>query len=144
MRTGKSSGAKGYFEGIVPYVSSGDGSNGVVGLVSAPVDEICAGCITVSAFGTAYLQPWYYVARGNGGSSVRVLTPKFRMTVRELLWCIAQINSQRWRFNYARQAIKSRLEDLEITMPPSHLDDDLDMISKIRNFKDKLSELSAL
>lgn len=46
--------------------------------------------------------------------------------------------------NYARQAIKSRLEDLEITMPPSHLDDDLDMISKIRNFKDKLSELSAL
>lgn len=144
VRTGKSSGAKGYFEGIVPYVSSGDGSNGVVGLVSAPVDEICAGCITVSAFGTAYLQPWYYVARGNGGSSVRVLTPKFRMTVRELLWCIAQINSQRWRFNYARQAIKSRLEDLEITMPPSHLDDDLDMISKIRNFKDKLSELSAL
>ncbi|MBP5771040.1 MAG: N-6 DNA methylase [Bacteroidaceae bacterium] len=144
VETGKSSGLKTYSEGISPYVSSGDGTNGVVGMVSCPTAELCQGCISVSAFGTAYLQPWNYYARGNGGSSVRVLVPKYKMSVRELFWFIAQINSQRWRFTYARQAIKSRLLNLQISSPPSHLDEPLDIIGKINDFKTKLSELSIL
>ena len=86
VKTGKSAGVKTYSDGIVPYVSSGDGTNGVVGLISGSEDEYCEGCITVSAFGTAYLQPWKYFARGNGGSSVRVLIPRYNMTIRELFW----------------------------------------------------------
>ena len=144
VRTGKSAGLKTYSDGIVPYVSSGDGTNGVVGLVAAPDSEQCEGCISVSAFGTAYLQPWNYFARGNGGSSVRVLVPKYRMTVRELFWFIAQINSQRWRFTYARQAIKSRLQELKITSPSSYLDEPLDVIGKVYKFKEQLSELSII
>lgn len=144
IKTGKSSGVKGFPEGIVPYVSSGDGSNGVVGLVTAPDMEICDGCITVSAFGTAYLQPWRYVARGNGGSSVRVLVPKYKMSVMELFWFVAQINNQKWRFNYARQAIKSRLVNLTVKTPPRHLNRQIDIAAKISDFKRKLDELSAL
>lgn len=144
VRTGKSKGFKGYANGIVPYVSSGDGTNGVVGLVAEDNMELCEGCITVSAFGTAYLQPWHYMARGNGGSSVRVLIPKYIMSVRELFWFIAQINSQKWRFTYARQAIKSRLVKLELTSPPKHIDDDFDLIAKLADFKIKLSELSEI
>lgn len=144
VKTGKSAGLKTYSEGIVPYVSSGDGTNGVVGLVSAPEAELCEGCISVSAFGTAYLQPWNYFARGNGGSSVRVLVPKYKMSIRELFWFVAQINSQRWRFTYARQAIKSRLQELKITSPDEHLDEPLDVIGKINDFKERLSALSTL
>ena len=38
------------------------------------------------------------IVRGNGGSAVRVLVPRFNMSVRELIWFAAQINAQRWRF----------------------------------------------
>ena len=54
------------------------------------------------------------MARGNGGSAVRVLVPRYAMAAEELLWFASQINSQRWRFFYARMAIKSRLERLEV------------------------------
>ena len=84
------------------------------------------------------------MARGNGGSSVRVLLPRFNMTVGELFWFIAQINSQKWRFTYARQAIKSRLTKLSLTSPPQHITKEFDIISKISDFKTKLSELSEI
>ena len=144
VSTGKSSGLKGYSVGIVPYVSSGDDTNGVVGLVAENSIELCDGCITVSAFGTAYLQPWKYMARGNGGSSVRVLVPKYKMTTRELFWFIAQINSQKWRFTYARQAIKRRLEKLEVISPRRRLKEPIDITQRISDFKERLSELSVL
>ena len=144
VKTGKSAGLKTYTEGIVPYVSSGDDTNGVVGLVAGSEMELCEGCISVSAFGTAYLQPWNYVARGNGGSSVRVLVPRFAMTDRELLWFIAQINSQKWRFTYARQAIKSRLCNLMITSPDHYMEERIDIADKVNNFKKHLSELATI
>lgn len=62
----------------------------------------------------------------------------------ELFWFIAQINSQKWRFTYARQAIKSRLTKLSLTSPPQHITKEFDIISKISDFKTKLSELSEI
>lgn len=144
VKTGKSKGISNFSKGVTPYVSSGDGTNGVVGLVSENEIELCEGCITVSAFGTAYLQPWHYMARGNGGSSVRVLLPKYKMSVGELFWFIAQINSQKWRFTYARQAIKSRLTKLKLTSPPQHITKKFNIIDKLADFKTKLSELSEI
>ena len=144
VRTGKSAGLKTYPAGIIPYVSSGDGTNGIVGTVSGAEAEKCEGCITVSAFGTAYLQPWSYLARGNGGSSVRVLIPRFDMTIRELFWFVAQINSQRWRFTYARQAIKSRLQNLIVNSPEQHIDEPIHIINKVNEFKNALTELSKI
>lgn len=142
--TGKSKGEKNYSQGICPYVSSGDDINGVVRLVNEIDDEICPACITVSAFGTAYLQPWKFMARGNGGSAVRVLRPKYKMTIRELFWFIAQINSQKWRFSYARMAIKSRLERLEVESPHKHLNEPLDLAEKLKAFKDMLMSFSKM
>lgn len=139
---GSASGVKNYSSGIIPYISSGDGTNGCVGLVQCSDDELSKGCITVSAFGTAYFQPWVHTARGNGGSSVRILVPKYKMTTREIFWFISQINSQKWRFTYARQAIKGRLLELRIKTPPIHLLKPIDIINKIQIFKEKLSEIS--
>ncbi len=143
---GKSSGEKNYSEGNCPYISSGDTLNSIIRLVAEEEEELFpCGAITVTAFGQAYVQPWRFMARGNGGSSVRVLVPKFSMTVNELLWFASQINAQKWRFFYGRMAIKSRLDRLEITSPAKNILDNGDSLSgRINEFKNKLFELSKL
>ncbi len=142
---GMSSGEKNYSEGYCPYVSSGDTTNSIIRLIaeddSGEVFE--NGAITVTAFGQAYIQPWKFIARGNGGSSVRVLIPKFKMSFNELLWFATQINIQRWRFLYGRMAIKSRLERLHVETPRSAIEDSGDTIyDRISGFRDTLYELS--
>lgn len=141
---GISSGEKNYGEGITPYISSGDLTNSIVRLVEHEDGEVLeSGGITVTAFGQAYVQPWPFIARGNGGSSVRVLIPKFAMSFSELVWFASQINAQKWRIFYARMAIKSRLANLEIVSPSQRLKDKGDKISeRIGIFKDNLLELS--
>lgn len=84
------------------------------------------------------------MARGNGGSSVRILIPKFQMSVRELFWFIAQINYQSWRFPYARMAIKERLEKLEIESPDQYMPQPLDIVEKLMKLKRSISELSQI
>ena len=119
---GKSKGEKNYRDGICAYISSGDTTNSIKRLVNQEKEEVFRdGAITVTAFGQAYIQPWAFMARGNGGSSVRVLIPKHKMNFSELVWFASQINAQKWRFFYARMAIKSRLQRLEITSPPEHI-----------------------
>ncbi|MCY7348689.1 MAG: SAM-dependent methyltransferase [Pyrinomonadaceae bacterium] len=141
---GKSQGEKNYAEGVFPYVSSGDTTNSIIRLIAAEEDEIFEdGGITVTAFGQACLQPWSFAARGNGGSAVRILQPKFAMSFNELLWFVAQINSQRWRFFYGRMAIKSRLERLVITSPHAPLPDSGETVStRLVKFYETLIELS--
>jgi hypothetical protein len=103
------------------------------------------GAITVTAFGQACIQPWPFIARGNGGSSVRVLIPRYRMSFADLLWFTAQINAQKWRFFYARMAIKSRIERLFVTSPPDrNANTGLDIGKNVRDLRDKLAELSAV
>ena len=67
------------------------------------------------------------------------------MTLRELLWFAAQINANRWRFFYARMAIKSRLQRLPITAPPERLPDVAEPLhQRISRLASTLEELSAL
>jgi len=143
---GKSIGEKNYADGTTPYVSSGDASNSIIRLVEAADEEAFEnGAITVTAFGAASLQPWRFIGRGNGGSSVRVLLPRYSMSVRELLWFVAQINTQRWRYFYARMSIKSRLARLEIASPSEAMPDTRSSVAEnLRSFRHTLEELSTL
>ena len=144
VKNGKSIGEKNYREGDTPYISSGDSTNSIIRLVDSEIDEVFVeGGITVTAFGQAYIQPWPFMARGNGGSAVRVLIPKYNMSFNELVWFASQINAQRWRFFYGRMAIKSRLIRLEITSPPKRLNDSQSTIEqKIKEFRESLYRLS--
>jgi type I restriction enzyme M protein len=141
---GKSTGEKNYADGSTPYISSGDASNSIVRLVAEDEEESFGdGALTVTAFGAAAMQPWPFMARGNGGSAVRVLTPRFNMSVRELIWFAAQINLHRWRFFYARMAIKSRISRLEVQSPPKRLPDGEGTIAAdVREFRDMLDRVS--
>jgi type I restriction-modification system DNA methylase subunit len=144
VSNGKSGGEKNYIEGGIPYISSGDLSNSIIRLIEAEESETFQqGAITVTAFGQAYVQPWPFMARGNGGSAVRVLVPKFKMGFNDLVWFASQVNAQRWRFFYARMAIKSRLERLEVTSPPERITDFGKKISeRVIAFKASLIEIS--
>jgi hypothetical protein len=140
---GKSSGEKNYREGDCPYISSGDSTNSIIRLVDNEEDEVFSdGGITITAFGQAYIQPWSFMARGNGGSAVRILKPKFRMSINDLIWFASQINAQKWRFFYGRMAIKSRLERLEISSPKKKNDNGSNNIkNNFVEFKNTLFDL---
>jgi len=144
--TPKSLGEKNYIDGTCPFISSGDSLNSIVRLVNEEAAEaITTGGITVTAFGQAYLQPWSFMARGNGGSAVRVLIPKFKMTVNEMIWFVSQINIQKWRFFYGRMSIKSRISKLQIISPPKQLIDVGDELStRILKFREELYKLSKI
>lgn len=124
VKGGRSSGEKNYINGSCPYISSGDPNNSIIRLVDDLEDEVFYdGGITVTCFGTAHIQPWRFMARGNGGSAVRVLVPKFKMTYKELVWFATQINIQRWRFFYGRMSIGSRLKRLLVKSPKAPIND---------------------
>jgi len=137
VKGGKSSGESNYHTGSCPYISSGDPQNSIIRLVGDVDGEVFAdGGITVTCFGRACVQPWRFMARGNGGSAVRVLIPKYNMSYEELVWFAAQINMQRWRFFYGRMAILKRLKQIKLTAPPVSLTGSGNSISE------KVSELS--
>jgi hypothetical protein len=144
-----SAGEKNFPDGEIAYISSGDQLNSIVRRVTPVSDEeiFPHGGITITAFGLAAVQPWPFVARGNGGSSVRVLAPRRRMSTRELVWFAAQINLQRWRFFYARQAILGRLQDhhFKVLTPNAYLPDgDVSISAKLRSFRLSLDQQSLL
>ena len=82
------------------------------------------------------------MARGNGGSAVRVLIPRYHMTYSELVWFAAQINMQRWRFFYGRMAILKRLKKLRLAAPEKRLADGQSCIAeKICALSDKVLDI---
>lgn len=140
---GKSKGESNYLSGSCPYVSSGDPQNSIVRLVNDVDGEVFKnGGIAVTCFGQATVQPWRFMARGNGGSAVRVLLPKFKMSYSEMVWFAAQINMQRWRFFYGRMAIQKRLKQLNIKAPVKKIEDgDHDIAKKIRELSTTFSDI---
>lgn len=141
---GKSAGESNYIAGTCPYVSSGDPQNSIVRMVEDEDGEVFSdGGITVTCFGCAAVQPWRFMARGNGGSSVRVLLPKYRMSFAELSWFAAQINLQRWRFFYGRMAIKKRLVNLEVFAPAVRLSDAESIYAKIKRMSQMMMQIKS-
>jgi type I restriction enzyme M protein len=139
---GKSSGEGNYPRGTVPYVSSGDTYNSIVGLVDPPPEEIIdRPVLAMTGFGQVHIQPWRFVARGNGGSAVRVLWPRYAMTSAELLWFAAQINANRWRFHYGRMAILPRIRAISLVPLPKWAALDIDLPAVASEFNDGLAKL---
>lgn len=140
---GKSKGESNYIAGTCPYISSGDPQNSIIRLVGDIEEEVFpSGAITVTCFGRAAVQPWRFMARGNGGSAVRVLIPKYRMSFSELVWFASQINMQRWRFFYGRMSIKSRLRLLKVVAPSEKIEDgEASIAEKISELSSKILEI---
>lgn len=143
VKGGKSSGEGNYNDGSCPYVSPGDPLNSIIRLVGDVAGEVFEqGAITVTCFGRASVQPWRFMARGNGGSAVRVLIPKYKMSFSELVWFAAQINMQRWRFFYGRMAILKRLKRIKLVAPEKQLvDGDKSIAEKVAELSQKVNDI---
>lgn len=143
VQGGKSAGESNYLAGTCPYVSSGDPQNSIIRLVNDAQGEVFSqGGITVTCFGQACVQPWRFMARGNGGSAVRVLIPRYNMNYSELVWFAAQINMQRWRFFYGRMAILKRIKELKLSVPEQRIPDrGLSIGDRISELADKVGEM---
>ncbi len=145
VKGGKSSGESNYNDGTCPYISSGDPLNSIIRLVADVEGEVFEdGAITVTCFGRASVQPWRFMARGNGGSAVRVLIPKYKMSFSELVWFAAQINMQRWRFFYGRMAILKRLKGIRLVAPKEKINDtDKSISNKVAELSKKVTDILA-
>lgn len=131
--------------GTIPYVSSSDSDNGIVGLLAPPPEEVIDyPCITITGFGAAYVQPWRFIARGGAGSAVRIAKPRFAMTMAELFWFAGQINAERWRIYYGRMINLGRLKHYACDPPPSNLPLIAGLHNALRRFRGGLDEFSAL
>jgi type I restriction enzyme M protein len=139
---GKSSGETNYPRGTIPYVSSGDTHNSIVALVDPPAEEIFdSPVLAMTGFGQVHLQPWRFVARGNGGSAVRILTPRFAMSTAELIWHAAQINANRWRFHYGRMAILPRIRSINLHPMPKWANINIDLPTVASQFSQGIERL---
>lgn len=108
----KSKGYDAYDKGTVAFVSNGFYNKGILGYVDSYEDDRLfeAGCISVSAFCEAIVQDEVFVARGNGGSGLTILKPKFKMDNDVLQIYASYINNFcKWRFSYGRMVSVQRL-----------------------------------
>lgn len=98
--------------GDVPYVTTSSKNNGISGYVNIEPDYP-GNVITVSKDGgnaDAFLQPNPFC----GNEKVMILTPKIKMTTKELLCYTVYINANKDKFNYGRKCSKERVNSLKI------------------------------
>ena len=106
-----------YDKGEVAFVSNGFYNKGIMGYVEPYEDDriFKGNCISISAFCEAIVQEDDFVARGNGGSGLTVLKPKFEMDKHVLDIYASYINNFcKWRFSYGRMVSVQRLNKLKV------------------------------
>lgn len=108
-----------YDEGSIAFVSNGFMNKGIIKYVTPYEDDkvFMSPCITISAFCEAIVQNEPFVARGNGGSGLSILEPKFEMPSELLLEYASYINEYcSWKFCYGRMVTIERLKKIKIPM----------------------------
>lgn len=121
--------------GEIPLIScktEKTSDHGVEGYFDIPADKTYEKCVTITCDGdmpsTAFYHPYRIAAKDN----VLVCIPKDTIRVTTILYAIACLNRQRWRFSYGRKCYENKKDKLTISFP---VDDsgkiDQDHIAKI-------------
>lgn len=102
--------------GSTPFVSASFTNNGITAMIDQTPDHP-AGCITVASngnsVGEACFQPSAFVASGD----VTVLVPKAPITAQAALFICTLISADRYRWNYGRKWVTSRMKESVIRLP---------------------------
>jgi len=110
-----------YEPGDVAFLTNGFTDNGLVGYVTPKAKDrvFTFPALVVSAFCEATVQLPPFLAYGAAGTSLVVLEPRSPMTAGQLAYIAAYINQvHRWRFNWYRRSIPTRLQNLQIPDNP--------------------------
>lgn len=116
-----------YDPGEVAYIGNSVEDNAVVGYVKPRAQDrvFTFPAVVVSAFCEATVQTPPFVACGRAGNGLVVLEPIDAMSVAQLAYVAAYINTAvRWRFNWYRQVTADRLAGLLVpdVVPPVTFD----------------------
>lgn len=115
----KSKGYSSYDSGEIPFISNGLLNNGIVGYITPDEGDrlFTKKSICLSAFCEATIQKPPFIARGNGGSGLTVLTPLKDMNEEVLLFYSAYFNIYcKWRFSFGRMVTKDRVLKLRLPL----------------------------
>jgi hypothetical protein len=131
IKTGKIPAFEYLEPGNVPCVYNYNNNNGIIGHVKVENLQAIfkAPAITVGYFGDAFVQFLDFTTSVIDKSKVKVLIPKEKMTVDQLLFVASYINTiKKVLWNYARYCGIRRLKQLEIPDIPNNIVRNIDVI----------------
>lgn len=102
--------------GLTPYVSSTAENNGVSGFVDEPPSQT-GNILTIArngSVGATFYQRDPFCASPD---DVRILTPKFYLTVYSALFIKAVVELEKFRYTYGRKLGTARLKEMVIRLP---------------------------
>lgn len=107
-------------EGTMPLVScktEKTPDHGVEGYYDIPIEQTYENCVTITCDGdqpsTAFFHPYRFAAMDN----VLVCIPKTGTKLTTILYFIADLNIQRWRFSYGRKCYQNKMDKLTVLFP---------------------------
>ena len=88
--------------------------HGVEGYFDIPVNKTYENCVTITCDGdqpsTAFYHPYRFAAKDN----VLVCIPKTNIKLTTILYAIACLNMERWRFSYGRKCYSNKIDKLTV------------------------------
>jgi len=102
--------------GNIPLISCSTLDNGTEGYFDIPKDKRYINAVTIASDGkplTSFYHQYEFAAKDN----VVVCIPNDRLKLHTILYIIAKINAQSWRFSYGRKCYMNKLDKIEIQLP---------------------------
>lgn len=103
-------------KGTIPLISCKTEDHGVEGYFDISIDESYIDSVTIACDGTpltTFYHPYRFVAKDN----VLVCTPRKEIKPTTILYAIAYLNKERWRFSYGRKCYENKIDKLSILFP---------------------------
>ena len=103
-------------EGRMPVVSCADLSNGVIGSYEIPASDVYENALTIAYNGSPLatkLHPYKFAAKDD----VAVAIPCKDYPVEVLIFILAVLNSERWRFSYYRKCFQAKMGRMLVKLP---------------------------
>jgi len=114
--------ASAYLEnGSIPLIScktEKTRDHGVEGYFEIPKDKgTCKNCVTITCDGdmpsTAFFHPYQFAVKDN----VFICIPKKGVKLTTILYAIASLNGERWRYSYGKKCYDNKKEKLTVPFP---------------------------
>lgn len=102
--------------GPLPVVSCADADNGIIGGYTIPTNDVHENALTIAYNGsplTTKLHPYKFAAKDD----VAVAVPLDDHPVEALIFILAALNAERWRFSYYRKCFQAKLGRLFVKLP---------------------------
>lgn len=102
--------------GNIPLISCSAENQGVEGYFNIPEKKTFENAVTIASDGQP-LASFYHAYRFAAKDNVLVCIPKKNTPKEVLLYCVAYLNSLRWRFSYGRKCYSNKVDKINVIFP---------------------------